>query len=111
MPIPGRPFIWPLIASNDASFLANFSHRGIGLKMTPKNGPSIAAIRPQKGGTVNSQWLGRDFREIVGKLRPIHHQSGRPSFLDLIANKNASFLSHFSHTDIEMEMAPKMGHS
>ena len=100
----GRPFFWTLIAAKDASFLAHFIHRDIGLTKGPENRPSLAAIRAQKEGPVNSQGLVSEFREILRKLRPTRHQSGRPSFWAIIAAKNASFLAHFSHHDVGLQM-------
>ena len=73
----------------------------------PKNGPPVAAIRVQREGAVNSQWLVRDFREILGKLRPTHRQSGRPTFWPLISTKHSSFLSHFPHPDIGLRNGPE----
>ena len=62
----------------------------------------------QEEGPVNSQWSARDLRKIVGKSWPIHRQSGRPSFYPISANKDSSFLAHFSRSVIGMQKAPLM---
>ena len=70
----------------------------------------LSEIRAQSEGPGNSQRYVRDFRKFLGKSRPTHRQSGRPSFWTLIAAKRASFLAHFSLPDIGLEMIPKIGY-
>ena len=52
----------------------------------------------------------RDFRGILGKSRPAHCRTGRPSPRTIIAAKDASILAHFRRPAIEMEMDPKIGY-
>ena len=46
----------------------------------------------------------------MGELRPIRRHAGRPSSWALIAAADASIFAHFSHSDIGMEMDPKIGY-
>ena len=55
-------------------------------------------------GSVYPQRLIRDLRTILGKSRPIRHQSGRSAFWALISDKDDPSSAHFSHPDIGMEM-------
>ena len=71
---------------------------------------SLAAIRTQGEGPVNYPRMVRDFRAILAKSRRTHRQSGRPSLWTLIAAKYASFLAHFSRSDIERGMIPNTGY-
>ena len=85
--------------------LGDFSRPDRCVRNGSENRPPLAAIRVQKEGPVNFQRLARDSRAILAKLRAL------PSFRPLIAAKDALFLAHFSISDIQREMAPKMGYT
>ena len=61
----GPPF-WDLIATNNASFLSHFSRPDSGAEMAPNNAILSRDYGPERG-PVNSQWLVRDLRWILGE--------------------------------------------
>ena len=83
----GRPS--PHISANkDASFLHILAYRLSGWGNSD-NGLFLFEVRDLGDGAVNPQRSARDSRKLLGKSRPAHRQSGRPSFWTLIEDKDA----------------------
>ena len=105
----GRRKFRTLIAPKNASILAHFSRSDIG----PELGPEIGNYYPRFGYSNRDPLIPNDrsdLRTTLGKSWPTHHPSGRPSFWALISAKDASFLAHYSRSDIGLEMHPKIGY-
>ena len=98
---------WTLIAAKDSSLSDHPARYDIGLEMTPKDRPPIAAIRVQKDGRPAWRRVGHAIARIVRKSRTFHCQLTGSSFWALISAKNASILAHISQSDKGLEMPPK----
>ena len=107
---PGRPSFWSLIADKNASILAHFSRSDIGLEMTPEIGYPHPRLGLRKRAPLIPNAWSAIYGQPMGKSRPSHHQSGRPSSWALIAAKDGIFPRSLPSRCRRSENAPKLRH-